>query len=185
MGTSGLPFTTKKGHIMSANLPTSGTSGAGSTVERERMLSMAAGALGVLMFIWGFLKWLKIGKGDQAQKYAGFAFAMPTTAVIALSLAAGLIALLGATERRAGRGVPSAVPTGLAATSLLVAVGILISKGSISPNVGDEVGIQIGLILGVITALVQTLVLAVGLASRHDDGDNRVAAEPYTQQHAR
>jgi uncharacterized protein DUF5336 len=161
---------------MSANLPSSGHS---STVERERMLSMAAGALGVLMFIWGFLKWLKIGKGDDAQKYAGFAFAMPTTAVIALSLAAGLIALLGATERRAGRGVPSAIPTGLAATSLLVAVGILISKGSISPDVGDKVGVEIGLILGLITALVQTAVLGMGLASRHDDADNTVAASAY------
>jgi hypothetical protein len=148
------------------------------------MLSMVAGALGVLMFIWGFLKWLKIGKGSDAQKYAGFAFAMPTTAVIGLSLASGLIALLGATERRAGRGVPSAIPTGLAAASLLVAVGILISKGSVSPNVGDAVGVQIGLILGVITALVQTVVLGMGLASRHDDPDSSVTPGVYSDRQA-
>ena len=157
---------------------------ADSTVQRERMLSMVAGALGVLMFIWGFLKWLKIGKGDEAQKYAGFAFAMPTTAVIGLSLAAGLIALLGATERRAGRGVPSAIPTGLAAASLLVALGILISKGSVSQNAGDAVGVQIGLILGVITALIQTAVLGMGLASRHDDPDNSVTPGAYSDRQA-
>jgi hypothetical protein len=93
---------------------------------------------------------------------------MPTTAVIGFSLAAGLIALLGATERRPGRGVPSAIPTGLAATGLLLAVGIYVGRGAISPDLGSEVGVEIGLILGLITALVQTLVLAAALASRHD-----------------
>jgi hypothetical protein len=132
------------------------------------MLSMIAGLLGILMFLFGFLRWLKIGEGDSRQKFSGFAWAMPTTAVIGLSLAAGLIALFGATERRAGRGVPSAVPTGLAATSLLLAVGIYLGKGGISPELGSEVGVEIGLILGLLTALIQTVVLAMGLASRRD-----------------
>jgi hypothetical protein len=139
------------------------------------MLSMIAALLGLLMFIWGFLKWLNTGESggeDQKTKYAGYAFAMPTTAIIGLSLAAGLIALLGAMERRDGRGVPSAVPTGLAATSLLLAVGVLIGKGTISPNGGQEVGVEIGLILGLITTALQTLVLAAGLASRKDDEAN-------------
>jgi hypothetical protein len=142
-------------------------------MQRERMLSMVAGALGILMFIWGFLKWLKFGDGDSARKFSGYAFQMPTTAIIGLSLAAGLIALLGATERRVGRGVPSAIPTGLAATSLLLAIGVYLGKGSISPDVGSKVGVEIGLILGLLTALVQTAVLGMGLASRHDDGDDR------------
>ena len=145
----------------------------GSTMQRERMLSMVAGALGVLMFIWGFLKWLDFGEGEDARKYSGYAFQMPTTAIIGFSLAAGLVALLGATERRRGRGVPSAIPTALAATSLLLAIGVYLGKGSISPDVGSKVGVQIGLILGLLTALVQTVVLAMGLASRHDDGDDR------------
>jgi hypothetical protein len=151
------------------------TRGSESDSRRERMLSMTAAALGVLMFIWGFLKWLNTGEpGGQHQKtkYAGYAFGMPTTAVIGLSLAAGLIALLGATERRSGRGVPSAVPTGLAATSFLIALGILLAKGSISPDVGSNVGVEIGLILGLITSAVQTVVLAMGLASRKDDAAN-------------
>jgi hypothetical protein len=139
------------------------------------MLSMTAGALGVLMFIWGFLKWLNTGEpggSHQKTKYAGYAFAMPTTAVIGLSLAAGLIAVLGATDRRSGRGVPSAIPTGLAATSFLIALGILLDKGSISPAAGAKVGVEIGLILGLITAAVQTIVLAMGLASRKEDAAN-------------
>jgi hypothetical protein len=140
-----------------------------SNLGRERMLSMVAGVLGILMFIWGFLRWLNVGDGADQRKYSGYAFQMPTTAVIGLSLAAGLIALLGATERRPGRGVPSAIPTGLAATSLLLAIGVILGKGGISPSLGAEVGVEIGLILGLITAALQTVVLGMVLASRHDD----------------
>jgi hypothetical protein len=141
-----------------------------TALKRERMLSTIGGALGLLMFIWGFLRWLNVGDGPDQHKYSGYAFQMPTVAVIGFSLAAGLIALLGATERRAGRGVPSAIPTGLAATSLLLAVAVWLGKGSISPTLGSEVGVEVGLILAVITALLQTVVLAMGLKSRHDDG---------------
>jgi len=153
-----------------------------SRLQRERMLSMAAGGLGLLMFIWGFLRWLSVGDGPDQFKYSGFAFQMPTTAVIGFSLAAGLTAVLGATERRPGRGVPSAIPTALAATSFLLAVGILLGKGAISPELGEEVGVEIGLILGLLTSLVQTVLLALGLASRHDDrdsGDDRYRSDRY------
>lgn len=142
------------------------------TAKRERMLSMIGGALGVLMFLFGFLRWLSIGEGAKQSKYSGFAFGTPTSAVIGFALAAGLIALLGATERRPGRGVPSAIPTGLAATSLLLAIGIYLGKGEISPSLGNEVGVEIGLILGILTAAAQTVVLGMGLASRHDDNDH-------------
>jgi len=152
------------------------THGPASTLQRERMLSLVAGALGILMFIWGFLRWLNVGEGRNEHKFSGYAFEMPTTAIIGLSLAAGLIALLGATERRPGRGVPSAIPTGLAATSLLLAIGVLLGKGQISPTLGDKVGIEIGLILGLVTAAVQTIVLGMGLASRHDDGIDGIDA---------
>ena len=133
---------------------------------------MLAGLLGLVMFALGFLRWLSVGEGDDQSKFSGFAFQMPTTAIIGLSLAAGLIALLGATERRPGRGVPSAVPAGLAATALLLAIGVYLGKGAISPELGDEVGVEIGLILGLLTALAQTVVLGMGLASRHDDHDH-------------
>jgi hypothetical protein len=140
--------------------------------NRERMLSYVAGLLGVLMFIFGFLKWLKFGSGHDAQKYAGYAFGMPTTAVILTSLAAGVIAVLGAIDHRDGRGVPNAIPTGLALTSLLGAIAILLDKGSISPNTGDKVGVQVGLILGVIVAALQTIVLLMLHASRMGDEAN-------------
>lgn len=136
---------------------------------------MLAGALGIVMFALGFLRWLSLGEGDEQSKYSGFAFGMPTTAVIGLSLAAGLIAALAAMDRRRGRGVPSAVPTGLAAASLLVAIGIFLGKGAISPDLGNEVGVEIGLILGLVTALVQTVVLGIGLADRYDNDDDAPA----------
>src|ERR1700712_4226251 len=107
----------------------------GSTIKRERMLSMVGGVLGILMFLWGFLRWFKVGDAPDQRKYSGFAFQMPTTAVIGFALAAGLMALLGATERRAGRGVPSAIPTALAATSFLLAVGVAASSAQRSPTV--------------------------------------------------
>lgn len=143
-----------------------------STVKRERTLSMIAAALGALMFVWGFLRWLNVDDGSKQHKYSGYAFEMPTTAVIGFSVAAGLMALFGAMERRRGRGVPSAVPTALAATSLLLAIAIFLGKGAISPDFGGQVGVEIGLILALITALLQTVVLGLGLASRHNDHDD-------------
>jgi hypothetical protein len=157
------------------------TGGYASTAKRERTLSMIAGALGILMFVWGFLRWLNVGDGRTTEKFSGYAFSMPTTAVVGLSLAAGLIAVLGATERRPGRGVPSAIPTGLAATSFLLAIGILLGKGAISPSLGSKVGVEIGLILGLITAAIQTIVLAIGLASRHDDGVDEIRTDTGNQ----
>src|SRR3712207_5514396 len=139
------------------------------TTARERTLSTIAGLLGLVMFALGFLRWLSVGEGDDQSKFSGFAYQMPTTAIIGLSLAAGLIALFGAMERRRGRGVPSAVPTGLAATSLLLAIGVYLGKGAISPELGDEVGVEIGLVLGIIVAVLQTVVLGMVLGSRHDD----------------
>lgn len=141
------------------------------TTQRERSLSNIAGLLGLVMFGLGFLRWLSLGEGDEQTKLSGFAYSMPTTVIIGLSLAAGLIALLGAMERRPGRGVPSAIPTGLAAASLLMAIGVFLGKGAISPDVGNEVGVEIGLLLAIATAAVQTVVLGMGLASRHDDSD--------------
>jgi hypothetical protein len=79
------------------------------------------------------------------------------------------MALLGATERRPGRGVPSAIPTAMAATSLLLAIAVFLGKGAISPTLGSEVGVEIGLVLALITAVLQTIVLGMGLMSRHDD----------------
>lgn len=144
---------------------------------------MVAGALGILMFVWGFLRWLNVGEGSDQRKYSGYAFEMPTVAIIGFSLAAGLAAALGASERRAGRGVPTAIPTALAATSLLLAIGVFLGKGAISPDVGAKVGVEIGLILALITAILQTVVLGMALASRHDDNDRY--AEPVAAHSAR
>jgi len=148
-----------------------GQPGSTSNLQRERTLSIIAGALGILMFAWGFLRWFNVGDGATQRRFSGYAFQMPTTAVIGFSLAAGLIALLAATDRRPGRGVPGAVPTGLAATSLLLASAIFLGKGAISPTLGSEVGVEVGLILGLSTAALQTIVLVLNMASRHDHDD--------------
>jgi hypothetical protein len=142
-------------------------------LKRERTLSMIAGVLGILMFVWGFLRWFNVG--DQStghqQRYSGYAFLTPSTAVIGFSLAAGLMAALGAMDRRRGRGVPGAVPTALAATSLLLGIAIALGKGEISPTLGSKVGLEIGIYLAIATAAVQMIVLAMGHASRQDRHD--------------
>jgi hypothetical protein len=140
-----------------------------SRMQRERMLSMVAGLLGLLMFVWGFLDWFEVGNDPDEASYTGFAFQMPTTTVIGFGVAAGLVALLGASERRPGRGVPSAIPTALAATSFLMAVGTYIGRDAVSPDLGVDVGVEIGMILALITSLIQTIVLGLGLASRYDN----------------
>jgi Family of unknown function (DUF5336) len=151
-------------------------------LRRERMLSTIGGALGLLMFIWGFLRWFNVGDGADQHKYSGYAFQMPTVAVIGFSVAAGLMALLGRTERRADRGSPSALPTAMAATALLLAIGVFLGKGAISPTLGSEVGVEIGLVLALITALVQTIVLGMGWKSRRDDDRPADAARTRRQQ---
>jgi len=154
---------------------------ADSALKRERSLSLTAGVLGILMFIWGFLRWFNVG--DQAagqHRYSGYAFETPSTAVIGFSLAAGLMAALGAMDRRRGRGVPGAVPTALAATSLLLSIAVALGKGEISPTGGSSVGLEIGIYLAIATAAVQTIVLAMGHASRHDRHDD----DDYTDRSA-
>ena len=128
----------------------------GAASQRERMMSLIGAALGVLMFIWGFLDWLGAG-GDGVD-----GFSCQGVAVIGLSLAAGLLAGLGSLDNRSGRGVDSAVPLAFAASAALVALGILIKKG-------DGVDAKVGLILGLITAIVQSVVLGAEWASRRTD----------------
>jgi len=154
-------------------------------MKRERTLSMVGGALGILMFIWGFLRWFEVGDGPDTAKYSGYAFQTPTSAVIGFSLAAGIMAFLGASERRPGRGVPSAIPAAMAATSLLLAVALYLGKGAISPDLGSDVGVEIGLILGLLTALVQTIVLGMVLGSRHDNDRDDVDASTTTRPRSR
>jgi hypothetical protein len=162
-------MTPSKGEaVMNSGIPSRFDSN--SKLQRERMLSFAAAGLGVLMFVWGFLRWFELGDEPDELKYSGFAFQTPSTAVIGFALAAGLMAFLGATESRPGRGVPSAIPTALAATGFLLAVGLYAGKDEISPDDAVKVAADIGLILALITSLLQTLVLGLGLASRHDDG---------------
>jgi hypothetical protein len=151
----------------SASLP-GGRLGAGGGIEGERAL---------LGLDRRFLGAENPGLVAEAEQVLGLRVLHADDTIIGLSLAAGLMALLGAMERRPGRGVPSAIPTGLAAAALLLAIGVYAGKGAISPELGDEVGVDIGLILGLITAAVQTVVLAMGLASRHDD-DHREVRSP-------
>lgn len=51
---------------------------------RERTLSVIVGALGVLMFVWGFLRWPNVGDGSSQHKYSGnsgYAFALSAVVV--------------------------------------------------------------------------------------------------------
>jgi hypothetical protein len=137
-----------------------------SPTQRAALLSYVAAGLGVLSFIWGFLTWYTEGQGEAKTDYGGYALATQGSALIGLSLAAGLIALVLVLDKRGAGLVPAAV----AAAGVLVAVGQLAGHGMIGVPKGAgeaHVGIGIGLILALVTVVLQlaALVLAWMMAS--------------------
>src|SRR3954471_18725508 len=120
-----------------------------SEERRGQLLGFAAGGLGLLSFIWGFLDWYSNGQGDGVGGYSVVGGAAGAT--IGLSLAAGLAAAGLAFEKRPQGLSPAAV----ALASLLVVLGIMIGKSS----GGFDADASIGLILQLITALLQAGVL--------------------------
>ena len=129
-----------------------------SPAQRAAMLSYAAGGLGVLSFIWGFLKWITEGEGSDKGKLGGYAVQSPVVAVVGFSLAAGLLAAGLAWDNKP----PTLAPVAFSVTSLLLTIGILIGKGSVEPSGGAKFGIGIGLILELITVILQAGVLIFG-----------------------
>lgn len=128
--------------------------------QRAALLSYLAAGLGVLSFIWGFLTWYTEGQGDGETSYSGYALATQGSALVGLSLAAGLVALALVLDKRG----PSLVPTAVAAAGVLVAVGQMAGHGMIGVPKGSgeaHVGIGIGLILGLITVVLQLAALAL------------------------
>lgn len=131
-----------------------------SPTQRATLLAYIAAGLGVLSFIWGFLTWFTEGEGDGKTSYHGYALATQGSALVGLSLAAGLVALALVLDKRG----PSAVPAAIAAAGVLVAVGQIAGHGMIgvpSGSDGAHVGIGIGLILGLITVVVQLAALVL------------------------
>jgi hypothetical protein len=129
--------------------------------QRAMLMSYVAGGLGVLSFIWGFLKWVTEGDGPGKTKLGGYAVQSPVVAVIGFSLAAGLLAAALALDKKP----PTLAPVAFSTTGLLLAFGVLIGKGSISVGDGGgspNFGIGIGLILELITLILQVGVLVFG-----------------------
>ena len=154
---------------------------AASPVQRAAMMFYIAGGLGVLSFVWGFLKWITEGDGSSAIKYGGYSLGSPGVAVVGFSLAAGLLAAAAAWEKSTA----SLLPVVLAATSLLLAIGILIGKGSISAGGGGggpKTGIGIGLILELITVVVQIGVLVFGWMTANGKIQAKPAAPAWPAQ---
>jgi uncharacterized protein DUF5336 len=152
-----------------------------SPAQRAALLSYVAGGLGVLSFIWGFLKWLTEGEGDGKTQFAGYALFSQGVAVIGFSLAAGLLAAGLAWDKKP----PTLAPVAFSVTALLLAVGILIGKGSIDSGGGEgspKVGIAIGLILELITVVIQVGLLVYGwLTASGRVSANRAPAWPGQQ----
>lgn len=87
----------------------------------------------MLVFALRFLRWVSIGDADEQSKPSGFAFSMPTTAIIGLSIAAGpdrtaRCDRAPSRPRRAER-----VLAGLAATALLLAIGVYSGRAPAAP----------------------------------------------------
>ncbi len=119
-----------------------------SAARRAQLFGYAAGALGVLSFVWGFLDWYAVSSGGPGQ--SGYESAV-AEACVGLSLAVGLLAAVRAFENK-----PINLDlVAISATALLVVFAVLVS-------VPDGVDSEVGLILQLITAIAQVGVLVVG-----------------------
>lgn len=133
---------------------------AASPEQRANLLGYVAGVLGVLSFVWGFLTWFTEGSGDHAPTATGYSIqGAGATAVIGVSLAAGLLAAVRSYEKKDA----ALVPVALGVTALLLVIGVVIGKGGIDDGSGNsiDVGMGIGLILELITVILQVGALVV------------------------
>lgn len=145
-----------------------------SPAQRANIVGYVGGALGVLSFIWGFLKWFKAG----GEGVGGFSvYGSGSAAVVGFSLMAGVLAVAYVVEKRE---TTTLAPTALALTSALLALGLLIGKGSIQGE-HIKIGAGIGLILGLITSIVQTVVLGYGWLAASGRLAQRQQAAPAWQ----
>jgi Family of unknown function (DUF5336) len=124
--------------------------------QRAGLMCLLAGGLGVLSFLSGFLEWITEGDTSDSVSYGGYAVGSPALAIIGFSVAAGLLAVATTVERKPA----SLTPVVLSVTSLLLLVGLLIGKRSISTVGTEHVGVGIGLALDMATVLVQVAVLS-------------------------
>jgi len=137
-------------------------------------MAYAAAGLGVLSFIWGFLKWLTEDLGGGKLKVGGYAAGSPVLAIIGLSLVAGLLAGAATVEKKP----LTLTPVVLAVSALLLALGVLIGKSSVDTGgSGPKYGIAIGFILELITILAQVGVLVFGWMT----ASGRMPARPPAQ----
>ncbi|MEO9110974.1 MAG: DUF5336 domain-containing protein [Jatrophihabitantaceae bacterium] len=132
-----------------------------SPAQRAAILAYTAGGLGILSFIWGFLDWFTQGSGTDSPSASGYSLnGAGATAIVGLSLVAGLIAAAYAFEKH----VPTLVPAAFAVAALLLVVAVMIGKGGIDDGSGDsgpDIGMGVGMILTLITSIVQVGVLVV------------------------
>jgi predicted lipid-binding transport protein (Tim44 family) len=117
--------------------------------RRAQALGYAAGAAGVLSFIWGFLNWYNGSTAGYSVLGGG------AGATIGLSIVAGGLAAARAYENKA----PSVEPFVLSLAAFLIALGIIIGKGSTDAFGGGDVGTGVGLILQLITSIIQAAIL--------------------------
>lgn len=159
---------------MSAYGPPAPSRPPGAPDQRAALMSYVAGGLGLLSFVWGFLKWVTEGSGSD-KKIGGYAVTSPGVAIIGFSVAAGVLAAAIAWDKKQ----ITPAPVVFSITSLLLLIGVLIGKGSVSvPGGGSpKIGIGIGLILELITVILQVGVLVYAWMS----ASGRIAAKPAAQ----
>ncbi|MGI8679854.1 MAG: DUF5336 domain-containing protein [Jatrophihabitans sp.] len=117
-----------------------------SQQQMQPILGYAAGALGILGFIWGFLDWYGNDSGGS-QTITGYQSGV-AAGVIGLTILAGLWAAGDGFEKKLG----SLGPAAAALAALLAVFGLLVS-------VPDGQSAKIGLILTLITTILQAAVL--------------------------
>ncbi len=106
----------------------------GSPARRQHLLDVIAAALGGFSFLVAFLPFYTTGNNG----ISGYALGTPTSAAIGLSMVAGLLCAArllpsGSGQRASAHEQPLALAAALSA--LLLAIGNLVSRGSLSGDV--------------------------------------------------
>ena len=142
-------------------------------VVRARPWDVTAAALSLPMVLWGFLFWFGVA-GDSSGSIPGY-YSGSGAAGIALSLAAGSMALNQILSERAHQASAPPVQVFLGGAAAVVILGGMIAKP-------DSATIQAGAVAGLFTTVAQATCLTIGWVRGSDKSVRSEALKAWLEQ---